>query len=319
MLPCSHSSSGCWKSIVKLGQKKSSDGRQLNSIFIGIVGDGSSVNFWTDIWLADDPLRIKYPNLFALEKDKWVSVANRVMSSNDNRNLVWEWRRSPSTPEEILELFNLLQAIYVYQWRRGSDRWEWRGDKDGVYSVSKAKQLFANSRTSTAAAKVKWKGWAPLKCKIMIWRAAQNRLPTKMELQKRGINLADLNCPMCNEAAESVTHLFTGCWYASEVWSRVGSWCRLNPIYAFDVSDLLLISDTCSKNKDEKQVIRGIIYTSMWCIWNEQNAKIFTGKCRRAVEVVENIKSYAFFWVRQRSRLKVSYWNDWCNFPLKSM
>ncbi|KAJ0557113.1 hypothetical protein HanIR_Chr07g0321421 [Helianthus annuus] len=113
--------------------------------------------------------------------------------------------------------------------------------------------------------------------------------------------LADSSCPLCNEAAETAAHLYTGCWFASEIWFRIGNWCRLQPFYAFHVSDLLMLSETGSKNKDQQQLIRGIIYTSMWCIWNELNAKIFTGKCRRVVEVVENIKSSTFFWVRHRS------------------
>ncbi|PWA38429.1 reverse transcriptase domain, Reverse transcriptase zinc-binding domain protein [Artemisia annua] len=319
MLPCSLSSSGCWKSIVKLGERKLSNGRHLNSYFVGIVGEGSSINFWGDTWLANEPLRIKYPNLFALEKNKWVAVSNRVMVSNGERNLAWEWRRSPSTNDEVMELFDLLAAIYNYQWKEGGDRWEWRGDKEGVYTVSKAKRLIANRLLTVSDAKIKWKGWPPLKCKIMVWRAVLNRLPTRSELQKRGIHLDDLLCPLCNTVAETATHLFTGCFFTSEIWARVGSWCRLNPIFAFEVSDLAMMADTYSKTKEEKQIIRGIIYTSMWCIWNERNARIFTGKSRKAIEVVETIKSSSFFWVRHRSRLKVCHWNVWCKYPMNLM
>lgn len=57
MLPCTPSASGCWKNIVKIGESKLRNGSSLNSFFVGIVGDGSSINFWADSWLFDEPLR----------------------------------------------------------------------------------------------------------------------------------------------------------------------------------------------------------------------------------------------------------------------
>ncbi|KAJ0576604.1 hypothetical protein HanIR_Chr05g0226281 [Helianthus annuus] len=70
MLPCSASASGCWKQIVKVGEKTISNGSALNSFFVGSLGDGSSINFWGDIWLREEPIRVIYPNLFRLEKKR---------------------------------------------------------------------------------------------------------------------------------------------------------------------------------------------------------------------------------------------------------
>ncbi|PWA64830.1 reverse transcriptase domain, Reverse transcriptase zinc-binding domain protein [Artemisia annua] len=119
--------------------------------------------------------------------------------------------------------------------------------------------------------KLKWVGWTPLKCNIMVWRADLNRLPTRVELVKRGIQLDNELCPLCDADQETSTHLFTGCLFTSEIWSRVGAWCRLSPVFAFDISDLLMLADNQTKTKKEIQALRGIIYTAMWSIWNERN------------------------------------------------
>ncbi|PWA50793.1 RNA-directed DNA polymerase, eukaryota, Reverse transcriptase zinc-binding domain protein [Artemisia annua] len=231
MLPCNPSASGCWKQIVKVGEKRLQNGRDLNSYFVGV----------------------------------------------------------------------------------------WEGDKDGIFTVNKAKKVIADRQMPANVLKLKSVGWTPLKCNIMVWRADLNRLPTRVELVKRGIQLDNELCPLCDADQETSTHLFTGCLFTSVIWSRVGAWCRLSPVFAFDISDLLMLVDNQTKTKKEIQTLRGIIYTAMWSIWNERNDRVFNNKSLRAIEVVKNIKLSSFFWIRHRSRLKGIDWNRWCKYPLDLM
>ncbi|GJY65707.1 RNA-directed DNA polymerase, eukaryota [Tanacetum coccineum] len=46
------------------------------------IGDGSCTSFWYDIWLADAPLCVQFPRLFALELDKEIVVANKMGASS---------------------------------------------------------------------------------------------------------------------------------------------------------------------------------------------------------------------------------------------
>ncbi|XP_022041989.1 uncharacterized protein LOC110944644 [Helianthus annuus] len=170
--------------------------------------------------------------------------------------------------------------------------------------------MIAENRTQVPInSSMTWKCWTPLKCKILVWRADVNWLPTRAELLKRGVAFNDGSCAICNEDLETMMHLFTGCVFSDEIWARVGSWCRLSPIYAFEVKDLLKMAGTQTKTKKEKYILRGIIYTTMWSIWNERNARIFKGNSRKLVEVVEIVKSTAFLWIRHRSSLKGIDWN----------
>ena len=163
---------------------------------------------------------------------------------------------------------------------------------------------------------MKWKGWTPLKCKVMVWRAAINRLPTKAALLARGVSVQNQLCDFCSSAVESSNHLFTACSFADELWFRVASWCRIPPIYAFEVTDLVDLADYQGTTSIGKYILRGILITSIWALWNERNNRIFKDTKRRAIEVVEHIKSMSFFWIRNRSRFKNLYWIAWCNSPL---
>nr|GFB92068.1 RNA-directed DNA polymerase, eukaryota, reverse transcriptase zinc-binding domain protein [Tanacetum cinerariifolium] len=46
------------------------------------VGDGHNTQFWYDSWVFDQPLRVRFPRLFALETDKESTVTSKLGSSS---------------------------------------------------------------------------------------------------------------------------------------------------------------------------------------------------------------------------------------------
>lgn len=51
------------------------------------------------------------------------------------------------------------------------------------------------------------------KISFMLWRVFNDRLPTKVNLHKRHIQLqeGDLNCVLCNESEEDLSHMLFSC------------------------------------------------------------------------------------------------------------
>lgn len=123
-------------------------------------------------------------------------------------------------------------------------------------------------------------------------------------------------CTFCNSEDETLLHLFTGCPFSDEILSRIQHWCRTAPMFVFDVSDLLKMADIQAVSKQQRFILKGIIITSMWALWNERNNRVFEDKRRRPIEVVEIIKTTSYFWIRNRSKIKNIDWNVWCNCPL---
>ncbi|KAK9050814.1 hypothetical protein SSX86_030213, partial [Deinandra increscens subsp. villosa] len=295
------------------------NGCSLNSYFVRTVGNGSAISFWGDTWLRDTPLRLVYPNLFRLESDKWVMVGDRVKTVNGARIIQWGWKNDPTSQVEISELFQLLDDLFEFHGTVANDVWMWKEDANGVFSVRSAKELLYKSYNSIHLQTINWKVWVPLKCRIMVWRTIRDRLPTCVELAKRGVQLQSDSCIFCQSDQESSLHLFTACIYAHEVWNRLVDWCRLPPFFAFSVQDILQLGESHQVLPSQKTILRGIVYTAIWALWNERNARIFTRKFRRPVEVLESIKTTSFFWFRHRTRIKNIEWTNWCKYPLNSL
>ena len=144
LLPCTVSASGCWRQIVKLGDKKIWSGNTLGSYFEAIVGDGSTISFWMDSWLREEPLRLTYPHLFSLEKNKWAVISERLRVVDGVKTMIWDWRTAPSSAAQVSNLFNLLGELYDFVWNGGNDKWRWKPNGSGVFTVRSARNLISH-------------------------------------------------------------------------------------------------------------------------------------------------------------------------------
>ncbi|GKA67564.1 hypothetical protein Tco_0767481, partial [Tanacetum coccineum] len=71
-----------WCSILREVKSLKDSGFDFSSHCKKRIGDGSCTSFWYDIWLADAPLCVQFPRLFALELDKEIVVANKMGASS---------------------------------------------------------------------------------------------------------------------------------------------------------------------------------------------------------------------------------------------
>ncbi|KAL4561637.1 hypothetical protein LXL04_033807 [Taraxacum kok-saghyz] len=56
-----------------------------------------------------------------------------------------------------------------------------------------------------------WNSCIPRKINVLMWRMARDRLPTRLSLRDKGIDLHSLLCPICLCTGESSDHLFSKC------------------------------------------------------------------------------------------------------------
>ncbi|GKA69091.1 hypothetical protein Tco_0775155 [Tanacetum coccineum] len=98
---------GVWASIVgSIFHLHSSGIVPLNSIRFK-VGDGSSIRFWKDTWLGDDPLYIRYNILYHLEKYKDCFIQQRIA----NGSWFWDWSRPVNMGRTKAEFDALISDI----------------------------------------------------------------------------------------------------------------------------------------------------------------------------------------------------------------
>ena len=56
-----------------------------------------------------------------------------------------------------------------------------------------------------------WKLKVPSKVSLFAWRLVRDRLPTKVNLRRRNMELNDVCCPLCRNYDEDASHLFFSC------------------------------------------------------------------------------------------------------------
>ncbi|XP_071700638.1 uncharacterized protein [Rutidosis leptorrhynchoides] len=159
------------------------------------------------VWIGGDKLFNLYPRLSRLETNKYALVKDRV--SSENRGASWSWSQVPSgqTLGELQSLSSLLSSVTLNSSTR--DKWHWRLASNGIFTVKRLSNLI------------------------------DDQLPVRVELDKRGVDLHSVRCPLCDDGLESVDHSFIFCKHAQDIWDRVYKWWGVGNFASFDLIDLL--------------------------------------------------------------------------------
>ncbi|KAJ0479839.1 putative RNA-directed DNA polymerase [Helianthus annuus] len=315
-LPINSNISGCWKNIVNLISKVKINGKGLNHLIKGKVGNGVDIRFWIDTWVGDLPFWERWPRLFGLEMFKLCRVSERLDNGRGNGVLNWQWSRQPESEEELEEWKECCEVTSMVSLSIGKDAWLWNGDSQNGFSVKAVKSALISDRGSGHPPNFNWCKWVPIKCNIMNWRGNLDRLPSRVNLRRRNVDIPSTVCPLCEETEESVEHLFTACSIALRVWAAFSDWCKIPPLFLFEFKDILDIHKFIKCSKKEEKIIYGLALITSWCIWKERNEVVFNQKRCNPLDIIGELKSRSFAWVKNRSSCKDIRWKEWCKYPM---
>nr|GEW65359.1 RNA-directed DNA polymerase, eukaryota [Tanacetum cinerariifolium] len=155
----------------------------------------------------DQPLRVKFPRLFALEKNKESTIASKLGFSSADAS----FRRSVRDEVERQQWDNLNFVSGSVTLSASKDRWICDMNGDGVFCVKEIN--------------------------VFAWRARLDRLPTRSNLVRRRVVLASSLCPLCGLVPEDIHHVLFRCDTAKLVFRRICHWWDLG------WHDLLSFSD----------------------------------------------------------------------------
>nr|GEU85154.1 7-deoxyloganetin glucosyltransferase-like [Tanacetum cinerariifolium] len=119
------------------------------------------------------------------------------------------------------------------------------------------------------------KGLMPLKVNVFIWKLRLDKLPTLANMDKKGIDVASLLCPVCNAHVENVDHLFFSCGMAQDLWGLLARWCTLDIPEVSNIVEWFSWLDATYVSKHARTILEGIASTMLWSILNFRNAWIF--------------------------------------------
>ncbi|KAL9997683.1 putative reverse transcriptase zinc-binding domain-containing protein [Helianthus debilis subsp. tardiflorus] len=196
------------------------------------------------------------------------------------------------------------------------DKWEWSDGKNVGFTVSSAKKWMAGLTMEDDSLVFKWSKWLPIKCNIFMWRASLDRLPTRVALARRGIQVANSLCAWCDCIEESLEHILTGCVISVGMWNGLSNWFRIPDTYAFQVQDLVNMHELCGASGNKKEIIYGLVILACWRLWKARNEKIFNGKKSHVVELISDVKAIGFLWYKHRLKGDIVDWDRWSNFDV---
>ncbi|GJU35697.1 reverse transcriptase domain-containing protein [Tanacetum coccineum] len=302
---------GLWARIVGTIYHLHSSGYvPLNSLRYQ-VGDGSMIRFWKDTWLGDAPLCSRFNRLFRLEKNQNCLVRDRIV----NGLWAWDWRRPVNGGRALADLNNLLMDIGSLNVEVDRDCVVSSLSTDGSYSVSFIRKHIDNCMIANSLPSTRWCKIIPRKVNIFMWRLLLDRLPHRLNLSSRGLDIDSILCPVCSEHVESNSHAFFSCSAPSNIWRLVRGWCELKipTLSSCDEWDIWYTSWKASKVKKDRAYV--IFAATCWMLWRFRNNHIFNSQDMRKCEVFDKIQCFSFSWLKSRGKKCIS-WTDWLKSPL---
>ncbi|GJQ93066.1 RNA-directed DNA polymerase, eukaryota [Tanacetum coccineum] len=306
----SYSRRSPWLDIVNEVRKLASKGIDLLSLVKKKVGNGEATSFWNDVWLGDFPLKQTYPRLYFLELDKHVSVASKLRANS----LISSFRRSPRSGIEEEQLLLLISNTSSVILPNISDRWSWLLDPSGDFSVKSTREFIDDSMLPKTDVPTRWVKSIPIKINIFAWRVSLDKLPTRLNLSLRGLDIPSIICPLCSIAVESTSHLLFSCQLARQLMIKVVHWWELEYQDFHSYEDWLLWFKNLRVSKRLKDVFEGVCYISWWVIWKFRNQVLFGINFPRLDLLFDDIVRLSFHWCSSRCSSNFD-WNTWMKNP----
>nr|GEV55874.1 RNA-directed DNA polymerase, eukaryota [Tanacetum cinerariifolium] len=157
----------------------------------------------------------------------------------DERKIMWiKWTKVLAS-KKYGGLDLLQKTIETTMLSNMEDRWVWDLNGEGVFRVKDVRTLLDECFLPKAPTATRWVKYVPIKINVFAWKVFLDRLPTRSNLQHRGVQVSDLLCPICSLAQEDSSHLFFSCSLVTDVAGLVCRWWNLSWLPLGSYSDWL--------------------------------------------------------------------------------
>ncbi|XP_071700071.1 uncharacterized protein [Rutidosis leptorrhynchoides] len=178
---------------------------------------------------------------------------------------------------ELIDLNNLISTASLND---KEDSWKWLLDNNGSFGTKILTGIVDDKKLNTQTIfkdTVRNKA-IPQKINIFSWKEKMGRLPTRSELDKRGIDLNTTLCPLCNDHVENLEHALTKCHHVKNVWISFLKWWNLHFINVSNLNDALISDQNPPSTSIGKTIWQASKWIACYTIWKYRNAKVFRNK-----------------------------------------
>ncbi|KAJ0836665.1 putative reverse transcriptase zinc-binding domain-containing protein [Helianthus annuus] len=316
-IPAKATNPGVWNNIIKAGKNLCQKNIDVDNKLVVSLGRGDKTLFWIDKWATTQPLKIIFPNLFSAQSDKKCTVQQRYMIQGGNTNWFWGGAQPISLTRDANDWESCLQLLHNINIKENEvDSWLWQGaEGPEFYTVRNLRRELDFIERIAETKVLTWLNWTPLKVNCFLWRAVQNRIPTREALMIRNITLPTILCPLCNNRTETTDHILISCEFANYVWLQIFSWIKVPmPQFLISVVELFEFIRTYPIYKVNKKAMYVILTTTCWMIWKTRNELIFKGTNSSVSKIIGEVKACSFLWIRSRANVQELDWAKWRGF-----
>ncbi|GJU36469.1 RNA-directed DNA polymerase, eukaryota [Tanacetum coccineum] len=106
----------------------------------------------------------------------------------------------------------------------------WSLEATSEFFVKSIRQLIDDSILSNEKVTTRWVKVTPIKINVFAWIVRLDKLPVRLNLSLRGIDISTIICPLCHFSVEPGSHIFFSCLMAHHLWRKLMRWRELEDI-----------------------------------------------------------------------------------------
>ncbi|GJV04843.1 RNA-directed DNA polymerase, eukaryota, partial [Tanacetum coccineum] len=232
------------------------------------------IAFWEDIWVGDNALKNLYPRMYALETCKSVTIGTKLAHSS----LESLFRHKPRGGVEQEQYDALSGQVHDVTFVLMSDRWIWSLESSGDLSVASVRKVIDDKLLPDVGTKTRWIKSVPIKVNVHAWKVKIDSLPTRFNISRRGIDIESIMCSICDNGAESTSHLFFTCHMVRDITRKITSWWDVTYVEVDSYEHWIAWLVNLRLSSKHKQVLEGVFYVMWWHLWSYRNKHIFDSK-----------------------------------------
>ncbi|KAG7564477.1 Ribonuclease H-like superfamily [Arabidopsis suecica] len=170
------------------------------------IGDGKSVNFWSDRWLLETPIMdtiiepLPAENAIVKARDLWRNGSG------------WDWEKIMPYISENRRLE--LAAVVLDTVTGAKDRLSWAATTNGKFTVKSAYELITRDEYPRQHMdkfyERLWKVIAPERVRVFLWLVGKQVVMTNEERFRRHLCDTEI-CQICKNGVESIIHVLRDC------------------------------------------------------------------------------------------------------------
>ncbi|XP_058762738.1 uncharacterized protein LOC131636104 [Vicia villosa] len=324
--------------------------------FLSCCKNGKNILFWHSLWLGDQSLRERYPDVFDLSTIKNCAVADVLVWNNGKRHWALEAlfnggaaiALSHGTAAVLptgaaMVLANGAATSTAFAAARGLPSWArfcddlnaytpveleedsfmWRINSEKEFSVRSVSNIVNGFKSFVWPShlinllKVMWELKIPPKIKVFTWRFFIGKIPSIDELLKRGVSsIINKDCVFCGNHPEVISHLFFNCHVVKEIWNQMYGWVGIKEVLNGVEFLDYGVLQDKVKNVNHRVKINIIWIAIIWCIRIMRNSIIFKGEVFCYDVVCSNIIFLSWRWLSFDYPKFNATYYEWFKLPL---